>query len=332
MKKKILVTGSEGFIGSHLVERLLKNKYRVKAFVQYNSFNSVGWLQNIEKKNFKYLDIHFGDIRDQKNVDVAVNGCTKIYNLAALIGIPYSYKSTQSYIDTNITGTHNLLQSSIKFNIKRFIHTSTSEVYGTPKVIPITEKNMLNAQSPYAATKIAADQIALSFHKSFNLPVIIIRPFNTFGPRQSLRAIIPTIISQIQNNNKKVIKLGNIHTKRDFNYVADIIDGFILALNKKNIIGEVINLGTGSEYTIKEIVEIIAKISNKKIKIKIDKSRIRPKASEVQRLIASHKKAKRLLGWKPKYTKRRNFEEAIKKTMNWFSVNKERYFFQDYNF
>tara|TARA_Y100000590_G_C15631356_1_gene981312 strand:- start:278 stop:1276 length:999 start_codon:yes stop_codon:yes gene_type:complete len=331
MKKKILVTGSEGFIGSHLVEKLLKKKYKVKAFVQYNSFNSIGWLQNIERKYIKYLDIHFGDIRDQKNVDLAVNSCEKIYNLAALIGIPYSYQSTQSYIDTNITGTHNLLQASLKFNIKRFIQTSTSEVYGIPKEIPITEKNILNAQSPYAASKIAADQIALSFHKSFDCPVVIIRPFNTFGPRQSLRAIIPTIISQVQNHNQKVIKLGNIHTKRDFNFVDDIIDGFVLALNKKNIIGEVINLGTGYEYTIKDIVKIVEKILNKKIKIKIDKTRIRPKASEVQRLIASNKKAKNLLDWQPKYSKGKKFEEAIKKTMDWFLSNKDRYYFQDYS-
>tara|TARA_B100001250_G_scaffold414597_1_gene454322 strand:- start:8827 stop:9825 length:999 start_codon:yes stop_codon:yes gene_type:complete len=331
MKKKILVTGSEGFIGSHLVERLVKNKYNVKAFVQYNSFNSIGWLSNIEKKYFKYIDIHFGDIRDQKNVDIALSDCKKVFNLAALIGIPYSYQATQSYIDTNISGTHNLLQSSLKFKIQKFIQTSTSEVYGTPKNVPITENHKLNAQSPYAASKVAADQMAFSFYKSFNLPVVIIRPFNTFGPRQSLRAIIPTIITQILNTNNKFIKLGNINTKRDFNYIDDIIDGFLLALNRKNIIGETINLGSGKEYKIKEIVKIVSKISNKKISIKIDKSRLRPKASEVQRLLASHKKAKELLGWKPNFEKRNNFEEAIKRTMKWFLNNKERYFLKDYN-
>ena len=223
--KKILVTGSEGFIGSHLVEKLLKLNYKVKALVHYNSFNSIGWLSDINRDLLKNLNIVFGDIRDQQCTDDICKDIDVVFNLAALISIPYSYKSSKSYIDTNVLGTNNMLHSSIKYNVKKFIQTSTSEVYGTPKTVPINESHLLNAQSPYAASKIAADQLALSFHFSFGLPVTVIRPFNAFGPRQSLRAIIPTIIDQYLDEKNKNLKLGLISTKRDFNFVDDIVAG-----------------------------------------------------------------------------------------------------------
>ena len=327
----ILVTGSEGFIGSHLVERLLDLGYKVKALIQYNSFSSLGWLKNIRNKNLKLI---FGDIRDSQCTDKICQDIDIIFNLAALISIPYSYRSTRSYIETNIVGTNNILHSALKFKVKRFIQTSTSEVYGTPLTVPIKESHPLNAQSPYAATKIASDQLAMSFYLSYGLPVTIIRPFNTFGPRQSLRAIIPTIISQFISKNNKFLRLGSIDTKRDFNFVSDIIDGFIKTINKKKIKGEVINIGSGKEYSIKEIVKIVEKISKKKLILVKDKKRLRPKKSEVYRLLADNKKAMRLLGWSPKFKNNQNFERAIKITYNWFKqnpdykiINKQDYFF-----
>ena len=245
-----------------------------------------------------------------------------VFNLAALISIPYSYNSSKSYLDTNVLGTNNMLHSSIKFKVKKFIQTSTSEVYGTPKTVPIKENHSLNAQSPYAASKVASDQLALSFNLSFGLPVTIIRPFNAFGPRQSLRAIIPTIINQYLDSKRKFLKLGLINTKRDFNFVDDIVNGFVKTINSNKINGEVINIGSGKEYSIKDVIKIIEKITGKKLKFILDKKRVRPKKSEVLRLLADNKKALRLLNWKPRYADSDRFEKAIEMTIRWLKKNK----------
>lgn len=315
---KILLTGSEGFIGSHLAEKLVKNGHELTCLVLYNSFNSWGWLDKIDNKIKKNIKIVTGDIRDEflvkslikKNTDVVIN-------LAALIGIPYSYRSPKSYFETNSMGILNILNSSINSNVKKIIHTSTSEVYGTPKYIPIDENHLVSAQSPYAASKIAADQIALSYNKSFNLPVTILRPFNTFGPRQSLRAIIPTIITQLIKN--KVLKLGSLYPTRDLTFVEDTADAFVSTLNKKKDIGEIINIGSGFEISVKDLVSQISKIMGIKIDIQKKKERIRPKRSEVDRLYANTKKAKKILNWTPKYSKKNGFEKGLKKTIEWFS-------------
>ena len=324
LKKKILVTGSEGFIGSHLVEKLLNLNYKVYALVQYNSFNSIGWLEDIDKNLRKKLNISFGDIRDPQFTDNLCKDIDVVFNLAALISIPHSYISTKSYIETNILGTNNILHSALKSKVKQFIQTSTSEVYGTPETVPIKESNLLNAQSPYAATKIASDQLALSFFRSYGLPVTVIRPFNTFGPRQSLRAIIPTIIDQFLDEKNKYLKLGSINTKRDFNFIDDTINGFIKTINKKKIIGETINIGSGKEFSIKEIIQIIEKITNKKLTLITEKKRLRPKKSEVMRLLADNRKAYKLMNWKPRYASFKNFKKAIKITIEWTKKNKSK--------
>jgi len=328
--KKILVTGSDGFIGSHLVEKLVLKGFSVKAFVYYNSFGSWGWLDKINKKILKEVEIIPGDIRDSKIVDNAISGCDLVYNLAALIGIPYSYLAPSSYLDTNIRGTLNILESAKKKNTK-VIQTSTSEVYGNPVELPIKETHQLNAQSPYAATKIAADQLAISFYNSFNLPVSIIRPFNTYGPRQSLRAVIPTIISQILNNKVEKIKLGNIYTTRDFNYIDDTVNGFVAAAKNNKIIGQTINLGNSFEISVKEVVNKVSKITKIKKKIDSEKKRIRPKKSEVDRLCASNMKAKKILNWKPKYEGIKGFEKGLKLTIEWFKNEKINEKSKNYN-
>jgi len=314
---KVFVTGADGFIGSHLVERLLKLGHKVKAFTFYNFRGSKGWLDSIDKKLLQDLHIISGDIRDYGFLEKQTKGIDVIYHLAALIAIPYSYYSPQSYIDTNISGTYNVLKSSQKNNISKIIITSTSEVYGTAQTVPIEENHSLNAQSPYAATKIAADQLALSFYKSFNLPVTILRPFNTYGPRQSARAVIPTIISQLVSKNK-FIKIGNLAPTRDFTYVDDTVEAFILAL-KKNIIGEVINIGNKFEISIKDILNILKNDFNYDFKIVIDRKRLRSKKSEVFRLLASNFKAKKLLHWKPEYQGIAGFKKGLAKTIEWFS-------------
>ncbi len=314
---KIFLTGSEGFIGSHLAEKLVKNGHDLTCLVLYNSFNSWGWLDSIDKKIKKNINIVTGDVRDEfflkqlikKNTDVVIN-------LAALIGIPYSYRSPKSYFETNSIGLMNILNLTLNSNIKKIIHTSTSEVYGTPKYIPIDEKHLVSAQSPYAASKIAADQIALSYNKSFNSPVTILRPFNTFGPRQSLRAIIPTIITQVLTN--KVVKLGSIYPTRDLTYVDDTTDAFLSALNTKKDIGEIINIGSGFEISVKELVLKISNILGYKISIQKESKRMRPKKSEIDRLFANNKKAKKILNWAPKY-KKKGFEKGLRKTIEWFS-------------
>ena len=317
---KILVTGAEGFIGSHLVERLVRLKHKVRAFVLYNSFNSFGWLDTLDDEIKKKIDIVTGDIRDEKSVKDSVRNCDAVIHLAALIGIPYSYKSPKSYIDTNVIGTLNVLQASKDCNVKKIIHTSTSEVYGTPIYTPIDENHPLQAQSPYASSKVAADHLAISFFKSFNLPVTILRPFNTYGPRQSARAIIPTIITQILSGKNK-IKLGNINTTRDLTFIEDTVDGFINALNKKNF-GHTINLGTGFDISIKNLTHTIGNLLNRNIQIITDKKRIRPKNSEVLKLQSKNLKAKKLLNWKPKYLKKSGLISGLKKTIDWFKKSK----------
>tara|TARA_Y100000816_G_scaffold191411_1_gene139495 strand:- start:1969 stop:2964 length:996 start_codon:yes stop_codon:yes gene_type:complete len=315
---KIFLTGSEGFIGSHLAEKLVKNGHDLTCLVLYNSFNSWGWLDKINEKVKKDIRIITGDIRDEFAINKILKKNTEvIINLAALIGIPYSYRSPKSYFETNSIGLMNILNSSINSNVQKIIHVSTSEVYGTPKYLPIDEKHLVAAQSPYAASKIAADQIALSYHKSFNVPVSILRPFNTFGPRQSLRAIIPTIVTQALN--KKIIKLGSTYPTRDLTYIDDTTDAFIAALNKKKDIGEIINIGSGFEISIKNLLMRISKIIGRKLSIQQESSRERPKRSEVDRLQANIKKAKKLLNWSPKLTIKSEFNNSLKKTINWFS-------------
>lgn len=320
--KKVLITGSEGFIGSHIVEKLVKNNFNVKCLVLYNSFNNIGNLSYLPKKILDNCEIIFGDIRDQDQMYSITKNCDNIVNLAALIGIPYSYRAVKSYIDVNVVGTYNLLQASITNGIKKIIHTSTSEVYGTAQYVPINEKHPLVAQSPYSASKIAADSLVTSFNKSFNLNTLIIRPFNTFGPRQSERAIIPTIISQFTTENKLV--LGNLKPKRDFTYVDDTAQAFVNALKlKKNFGGRTINLGTGKSYSVLDLVKIISKIFNKKLKISISNERLRPKNSEVFNLLASNAEAKKILKWEPKYTNKKSFEDALRLTINFFIQNKK---------
>ena len=328
---KILVTGADGFIGSHVVETLVKSGHEVRAFVLYNSFNSWGWLDESDKSIRESIDIFAGDIRDPHGVDKAVENQEVILNLAALIAIPYSYHSPDTYIDTNIKGTLNILQAARRHNVKRVVQTSTSEVYGTAQYIPIDEVHPLHPQSPYAATKVGADQLALSFHASFDLPVGVLRPFNTYGPRQSARAVIPTIISQLANKSK--VKLGSLSPTRDFSFVQDTANGFLAAAQSDAIVGQTINLGSGFEVSIKETAETIAKLMNTKLELVDDEQRVRPENSEVERLHASIEKAKTLLGWQPELKGLAGFETGLKKTIEWFSnpKNLSRYKADRYN-
>ncbi len=327
--KNILVTGADGFIGSHLVEKLVEKNYNVKAYVFYNSFGSWGWLDHVDKEIKGNIKIHMGDIRDQNNVRDSLKGCDAIIHLAALIGIPYSYYSPESYVDTNIKGTLNLLQASRDKEIQKFVHTSTSEVYGTAKFVPITENHPLQGQSPYSASKIGADQIAYSFYNSFEMPISIIRPFNTYGPRQSARAVIPTIISQILKS-QKTIKLGSLKPTRDFSYVDDTVSGFIAALESKNSIGEFINLGSSFEISIEDTTKCIANLMDNKIEIIQDKERMRPENSEVERLFASNLKAKKIMNWEPEFSGLEGFKKGLIKTIEWFSNEDNlKYYKQD---
>jgi NAD dependent epimerase/dehydratase len=317
-KTKILVTGADGFIGSHLTEELIKQGFDVRAFVYYNSFNSWGWLDQISNETKSRLDVFAGDIRDPHGVKEAMKGCTHVLHLASLIAIPYSYHSPDTYVDTNIKGTLNILQAARELGIEKVVHTSTSEVYGTAMYVPIDEEHPLQGQSPYSASKIGADQMALSFHRSFNTPVSIIRPFNTYGPRQSARAVIPTIIGQLAAG-KTNIKLGAIHPTRDFNYVKDTVDGFIAVMKSEKSLGEVINIGSNYEISIGETAELIAQVMGKKIAIETEEQRLRPDNSEVERLWASNQKAADLLGWKPQYGDKEGFERGLQETIEWFT-------------
>jgi NAD dependent epimerase/dehydratase len=325
-KNKILVTGAEGFIGSHLVEFLLKKNYNVKAFVHYNSFNSIGWLSEIDKKYSRKIDFHFGDIRDFKNVQRAYENVSLVIHLAALIGIPYSYTSPLSYIETNITGTYNVLENSLQNKIKRTLITSTSEVYGNPKKIPIKETDQLNAQSPYAATKIAADKIAESYFRSFGLNITIVRPFNTYGPRQSNRAVIPSIINQILSGDE--IKVGNLSPKRDLVYIEDTVRGYEKILQSKKLNGQIIHIATGKSISIKSLIHNINKILKSKAKVKIDEKRVRNKKSEILCLNGSCEKTFKFLKWKPTVS----IAQGLIKTIDWYSksyknnINYDDYF------
>ncbi|MFF2752167.1 NAD-dependent 4,6-dehydratase LegB [Psychrobacillus sp. NPDC058041] len=315
---KILVTGADGFIGSHLTEALVTQGYDVRAFVYYNSFNSWGWLDKSPSKIKNNLDVFAGDIRDPYGVKEAMRGCTHVLHLASLIAIPYSYHSPDTYVDTNIKGTLNIVQAARELEIEKVVHTSTSEVYGTALYVPIDEKHPLQGQSPYSASKIGADQMALSFYRSFNTPITIIRPFNTYGPRQSARAVIPTIIGQLASG-KSTIKLGAISPTRDFNYVKDTVSGFISVMNSEKSIGEVINIGSNYEVTIGETAEMIANIMNVNLKIETDDERLRPEKSEVERLWAENKKAKELLGWEPSFGGKEGFRRGLEETIEWFT-------------
>tara|TARA_R110000868_G_scaffold153644_9_gene379162 strand:- start:9171 stop:10172 length:1002 start_codon:yes stop_codon:yes gene_type:complete len=318
MKKKILVTGADGFIGSHLVEKLIRNGESVKAFTYYNSFNSWGWLDTLPKEILDEVEVFAGDVRDPFGVNQSMKGCDKVFHLAALIAIPYSYHSPSTYIDTNVNGTLNIVQAAKQREITKVIHTSTSEVYGTAQFVPITEEHPLQGQSPYSASKIGADQIAYSYFCSFQTPVTIVRPFNTYGPRQSARAVIPTIITQIAAGNKE-IQLGALTPTRDFNYVDDTTSGFIAAMNSQNTNGQIINLGSNFEISIGRTAELIAEVMNANVNIIEDPKRLRPKNSEVERLYSSNSKAKDLLGWAPEFGGEEGFKQGLLKTVEWFS-------------
>ena len=312
--KNILITGSDGFIGSHLTEELVKQGYNVKAFVYYNSFNSWGWIDSLPKEIKNEIEIFAGDIRDPNGVREAMKDCDTVFHLAALIAIPFSYHSPDSYVDTNVKGTLNILQAAKLLGTKRILVTSTSEVYGTAKFVPITEEHPFQGQSPYSATKIGADRLAESFYRSFNLPVTIVRPFNTFGPRQSARAVIPTIITQLQNDFKE-IKLGDLTPTRDFVYVKDTANGFIEIAKSGKTIGQEINIATQSEISIGDLANEMIRQINPKAKIVTDQQRIRPEKSEVNRLFGSNKKIKELTNWTQKYS----LQEGLKETIEWFS-------------
>lgn len=316
--KNILVTGADGFIGSHLTEALLRQGHKVRAFVLYNSFNSWGWLDTLEPALKERLEVFSGDIRDSHGVRKALEDIQVVFHLAALIAIPYSYHSPDTYVDTNIKGTLNLLQAARDCGVEKFVHTSTSEVYGTAKFVPITEEHPLQGQSPYSASKIGADQMAMSFYSSFETPVSIIRPFNTYGPRQSARAIIPTVITQIASG-KKQIKLGSIHPTRDFNYVTDTVNGFISVAESDLSIGQVFNIGSNYEISMLDTVSLIARIMGQEIEIVTDESRLRPEKSEVERLWADNTKAKKLLAWEPKYGGTEGLERGLRETVAWFT-------------
>ncbi len=318
MKKKVLVTGADGFIGSHLTEALVRAGHDVRAFVLYNSFSSWGWLDHCAADVSGKFEVFAGDIRDPHAVRSAMQGCDAILHLAALVAIPYSYISPGTYVDTNVKGTLNVVQAARDLGVERVVHTSTSEVYGTAQFTPITEHHPLQAQSPYSATKIAADQIALSFYSSFGTPVTILRPFNTYGPRQSARAVIPTIITQILTGVRR-IKLGAVSPTRDFSYVEDTVSGFIAALESANGTGEVINLGGNFEISIGDTAHAIAEVMGADIEIAADDARFRPDNSEVQRLWADTSKAKQLLGWVPSYDSLEGFSRGLKKTAEWFA-------------
>ncbi len=310
----VLVTGADGFIGSHLVEKLISEGTKVKAFVYYNSFNSWGWLDTFPKEKLAQIEIFSGDIRDPNGVRTAVKGVDIIYHLAALIAIPYSYHSPDSYVDTNIKGTLNILQAARDCNVKKVLVTSTSEVYGTAIYTPIDEKHPKQGQSPYSATKIGADAMADSFYRSFNLPVTIVRPFNTFGPRQSARAIIPTIITQLLAG-KTEIKLGSLHPTRDLLFVKDTVNGFVEIAKSAKTIGEEINIASQEEISIRDLAQTLIDMINPKAKIVSDDIRLRPEKSEVERLLGSAEKIKSLTNWKPQF----NLHEGLKQTIEWFS-------------
>lgn len=324
--KKVLVTGADGFIGSHLTENLLEKGYEVKAFTLYNSFNTWGWLDSLPKEKLNQIEIFCGDVRDPNGVREAMKGVDAVFHLAALIAIPFSYHSPDSYVDTNIKGTLNILQAARDLDTERILITSTSEVYGTAQYVPIDEKHPFQGQSPYSATKIGADRLAESFYRSFGLPVSIVRPFNTYGPRQSARAVIPTIITQLLAGREE-IKLGSLTPTRDFNYVKDTTTGFIAIAESEQTIGEEINIATQREISIGELAKEIMNQINPKARILCDEERLRPEKSEVNRLLGSNEKIKKLTNWRPQYT----FEQGIAETIEWIGCHLDSYKYDIYN-
>ncbi|MDR1522238.1 MAG: NAD-dependent 4,6-dehydratase LegB [Streptococcaceae bacterium] len=326
MNHKILITGADGFVGSHLTEKLVKQGYKIKAFVYYNSFNNWGWLDRLPKKILNEIEIFQGDIRDPNGVREAIKDVYAVFHLAALIAIPFSYHSPDSYVDTNIKGTLNVLQAARDLDIKRILVTSTSEVYGTAQYVPIDEKHAFKGQSPYSATKIGADRLAESFYRSFDLPLTIVRPFNTYGPRQSARAVIPTIITQLLSGVKE-IQLGSLTPTRDFNYVKDTVNGFIEIYKSGKTIGEEINIATQQEISVGDLASELIRQINPNAKIICDGKRIRPKNSEVSRLLGSNEKIKRLTNWKPKFS----FEKGLAETIKFFKDNIDKYKADIYN-
>jgi dTDP-glucose 4,6-dehydratase len=332
-KELVFVTGADGFIGSHLTESLVASgKYRVRALAQYNSFNSIGWLEDSSALQSSKLEVISGDIRDHSFMTHALQGADRVIHLAALIAIPHSYTSPESYVQTNVLGTLNVLEASKSAGVKRLIHTSTSETYGTARTVPISEEHPLTAQSPYSATKIAADKLVESFHLSFEMPVVTVRPFNTYGPRQSARAVIPTIISQILSGRKEV-HLGAISPTRDFSFVVDSVAGFEAVLGSSEGLGETFNLGSGFEISIKDLVELVAEILGVEVNIVSDEARIRPENSEVERLLADTSKVQRVFDWKPDHGGLEGFKIGLEKTVDWFSKpeNRARYKADVYN-
>ena len=324
--RRVLVTGADGFIGSHLVEGLLDRGYSVRALSHYNSFGWFGWLEDIESKYIENLEIISGDIRDPFFVNDLVQDCSAVLHLAALIAIPHSYKSVSAYLETNLMGTLNILNACKNKNSLRVICTSTSEIYGSAQYVPIDEEHPVNAQSPYAASKIAADQLAISFIHSFDLPISIARPFNTYGPRQSTRAVIPSIISQIVSGSKE-IKLGDITPTRDFSHVNDIVRGFILMLETETPVPGIVNFGSGFEVSISEVVDLVSGITGNTVSVKVDRPRFRPKNSEVTRLLADNSKAKTVLNWSPNYYGESGLKKGLTETIEWFKnpKNLEKY-------
>lgn len=311
--KKVLVTGADGFIGSHLVESLIKHGCDVRAFVYYNSFNSWGWLDALPPKEIQALDVFAGDIRDPNGVDQAMQGCDAVFHLAALIAIPFSYHSPDSYVDTNIKGTLNILQSARRHGTQRVVVTSTSEVYGTAQYAPIDEKHPFQGQSPYSATKIGADRLAESFFRSFEVPVIIARPFNTYGPRQSARAVIPSVITQLLTGVTS-LRIGSLVPTRDFNFVADTVEGFIALAQCDEAVGEEVNIATGIEHTVADIAQHLISQIAPGVTIVPEQQRIRPDASEVFRLVGDNTKITGLTGWRPRY----DLEAGLRATVEWF--------------
>ena len=324
--KKILVTGADGFIGSHLTEQLLETGYDVKAFVMYNSFNTWGWLDTLPKEKLNQIEIFQGDIRDPNGVMQAIKGVDEVYHLAALIAIPFSYHSPDTYVDTNIKGTLNVLQAAKELDTSRVLITSTSEVYGTAQYVPIDEKHPFQGQSPYSATKIGADRLAESFYRSFNMPITIVRPFNTYGPRQSARAVIPTIITQLLAG-KEEINLGSLTPTRDFNYVKDTANGFIEIAKSSMSIGEEINIATQNEISIGQLAQELINQINPKATIVCDDLRLRPEKSEVNRLLGSNEKIKKMTAWRPQFT----FEQGLAETIQFYRNNLDKYKTDIYN-
>lgn len=315
--KRILVTGADGFIGSHLVEHLVGLGHRVRAFVLYNSFDSWGWLDQAPPAVRDAIEVFAGDIRDPHGVRQAMQGCDVVLHLAALIAIPYSYHSPDTYVDTNVKGTLNVLQAARELGVERVVHTSTSEVYGTARFVPITEAHPLQGQSPYSASKIGADQMAFAFHASFGLPVATIRPFNTYGPRQSARAVIPTVITQIAAGARQ-IKLGALHPTRDFNFVADTVRGFVAVAEADAALGQVINVGSNYEVSIGDTVALIAEVMGAEVEVVCEQVRLRPEASEVERLWADNRLARELCGWTPDHAGLDGLRRGLAQTADWF--------------